>query len=153
VSSLDDKLIERKRERDAYDHAPRWLVWLRRRLVGDAFGLLQDIKAQFQTDSGLSLRDAVNRLDEAAKDNRISAALVKRSVDDAILSLQRLAVSVNAGHDTSLRIEESARGVARDLSEAHRRADEHEGSEPGAAADAAAQQTVKEKREGVDLAE
>jgi hypothetical protein len=133
----------------------------------DAFKVLGDIAAQFKTDSGSSLRDVVNRLEAAAEDNRravqaaseaaevlkigVEASRLVSDQDRAMVRrleilLDRLGVKVDEGAATGMRIERAAGHVAQDLAASHRRADETEGGEPGAAADAAAQQTAREKQ-------
>lgn len=126
----------------------------------EAFKVLNEIAAQFHTDSGTTLRDVVNRLEEKA--NRVEQAgeLLKVGVEAAkqlaeqdreqlqrlIVFVDRLMVRVDAGAATSSRIEKAATGVAEDLAEAHKRADTvAHGGEAGAAADAASRQTKKEK--------
>lgn len=59
--------------------------------------------------------------------------------------MERLAIAVDVGGATGLRIEEAAGVVADDLAMAHRRADEESGP-PGSAADAFASQTTEEMR-------
>lgn len=46
-----------------------------------AFGVLDDIARQFGTDSGSSLRDAIDRLETTAAENREAAALLKVGVE------------------------------------------------------------------------
>jgi hypothetical protein len=95
----------------------------------NAFKVLDEIVAQFRTDSGSSLRDVVNRLDEAAKENRTSADTLKVGVETArqlaeqdreqlrrlIILLDRLTIRVDAGGATGLRIEHAAEVVAEGL--------------------------------------
>lgn len=124
-----------------------------------AFAVLDEIVAQFRTDSGSSLRDAVNRLDAAAVESKAAAESLKIGVETVrqlaeldraqiqrlIILLDRLAIRVDAGTAASTRIEQHAVGVAEDLAAAHRRANAVEPGDHGAAADAAAQLTDKEK--------
>jgi type II secretory pathway component PulM len=133
----------------------------------NALKVLGEIAAQFKTDSGSSLRDVVNRLEQAALDNRkavvaaaeaadvlkigVEASRLVSDQDRAMVRrleilLDRLGVKVDEGAATGMRIERAAGHVAQDLAASHRRADETEGGEPGAAADAAAQQTVRERQ-------
>jgi peptide subunit release factor RF-3 len=42
-----------------------------------AFGVLEEIAEQFRTDSGSSLRDAVNRIEAAATENKVAAEVLK----------------------------------------------------------------------------
>lgn len=113
-----------------------------------AFDVLDEIVAQFRTDSGSSLRDVVNRLEQGTLSLRQGAETVKQLAEQdrehlqrLIILLDRLTIRVDASSATGLRIEQAAGVVADDLAEAHRRADANQG-EPGAAADAA---VVKEK--------
>jgi hypothetical protein len=101
-----------------------------------AFKILDEIVAQFRTDSGSSLRDAVNRLETAATENRDSAKAAARVADflrisieaskkldqrdrdelrDMLLRLDRVAQAVDAGAATGLRNEAAASVVASDL--------------------------------------
>lgn len=123
-----------------------------------AFAVLGEIAEQFGTNSGSSLRDAVDRLEAAttATTNqietlRINAATTKelaeldrRQVERLGLLLDRLDVKVSGVADVGHRVEESGirveadrAVVAQDLAAAKSRAEESVG-EPGAAADAAA---------------
>jgi hypothetical protein len=127
----------------------------------NALSVLNDIAAQFRTDSGSSLRDVVNRIDKAAEANHAAAEVLKVGVEAAKqlaerdraqmqrleIYLDRLGVKVDAGSATGMRIEKHASGVAEDLAAAHKRADEVSSGDAGSAADAAAQQTIKEKRQ------
>lgn len=124
-----------------------------------AFEILDEIVRQFRTDSGSSLRDVVNRLEDAAKlqqsatekaaniaDSlkvgveaaRLLAGLDRDKLQDMILLLDRLKTKVDTGIATGIRNENRAIGVAEDLAAAQKRADEVESGEAGAAADAAA---------------
>lgn len=124
-----------------------------------AFKVLDEIVAQFRTDSGSSLRDAVNRIEEASKAAKIVAEEAKIAADelkigvaatkqltemdraerrDQMLKLDRVSEMVRAGAATGLRLEQGAGIVADELAAAHQRADEAHG-EAGAAADAAVQ--------------
>lgn len=131
----------------------------------DTFKVLDEIAAQFRTDSGTTLRDVVNRLEDAANHNKQSGELLKVGVEASrllaeqdreqlqrlIVLLDRLTVRVDAGVATSSRIEKAATSVADDLAEAHRRADDvAHGGDAGAAADAASRQTPKEKARDED---
>lgn len=46
-----------------------------------AFRVLDEIASQFRTDSGSSLRDVVNRLDQAAADNHAAGEALRIQVD------------------------------------------------------------------------
>lgn len=132
----------------------------------DAFKVLKEIQEEFRTNSGSSLRDVVNRLEEASNQSAHAAEYLKVGVeasrllakedreqilkvivllDRVTLRLDRLTLKVDHSAATGERIESAARGVADDLSEAHRRADAVEDGNHGAAADAASRQTRAEK--------
>lgn len=136
--------------------------------INDVFGgdpnalhVLYDIKKQFTTDSGSSLKDQINRLEVLSKKQEANAELLKVGVasqealarDDreqlrkllVELGVNKQSMDALSKHVDSIR--QDAREVAADLKEAHRRADEVSDQPHGAAADAAAQQTAKEKRE------
>lgn len=130
------------------------LVDLQAQLGGTpgAFTILKEIVGQLRTDSGSSLRDIVNRLDEAARLNATAAEVLKVNVEvvkelareDRELArndrqlLADLIAMVRAGGATGLRIEEAAGHVAEDLAERYQRADDiHPSEAPGVAADAA----------------
>lgn len=132
----------------------------------NAFAVLDEIVAQFRTDSGSSLRDVVNRLEDAARANHQSGEVLKVGVESAkqladqdrqqllrlIVLLDRLTTKVDsagtiaAGVARDLAVAQVAvDGVAEDLAVAHRRADEvPHGADPGTAADAAAKQSISE---------
>jgi hypothetical protein len=125
----------------------------------NAFRVLGEIVSQFGTNSGSSLRDVVNRLETAAQASAAAAEVLKVDVaaskqlaemDRATVRrvevfLDHLSRKVEEGAATGMRIEKAASGVAEDLAAAHKRADEAGEGEAGAAADAAAQQSVGEK--------
>lgn len=126
----------------------------------NTFKVLDEIAAQFRTDSGTTLRDVVNRLEDAADANRQSGEILKVGVEASrllaeqdreqlqrlIVLVDRLTVRVDAGAATSSRIEKAAVEVADDLAAAHKRADDiAHGGDAGAAADAASRMTKKEK--------
>lgn len=92
-------------------------------------------------------KDATEQLRAVAKTSELVAELAGDQMQQLLVNLARLGSAIDEGAATSKRIEQAAMTVADDLSEAHARADEagHEG-EAGAAADAAARQTIKEKR-------
>ncbi len=115
-----------------------------------SFKVLDDIASQFKTDSGSSLRDVVDRLDEAAKENRSAAEFLKIGVETQkqlaeqdratlqrmLLFIDRLGVKVETTSELTKGIVRDAESVAADLANSHKRADEA-GSDYGAAADAA----------------
>lgn len=132
----------------------------------DAFKVLKEIQQQFRTDSGSSLRDVVNRLEEASNQSAHAAEYLKVGVeasrllakedreqilkvivllDRVTLRLDRLTLKVDHSAATSERIESAAISVADDLREAHGRADAVGPGDHGAAADAASRQTPTEK--------
>lgn len=131
----------------------------------NAFKVLNEIAAQFSTDSGTTLRDVVNRLEDAAVENKQSSELLKVGVEASrllaeqdreqlqrlIVLLDRLQVRVDASAATGKRIEAAAVEVADDLAKAHKRADEvAHGGDAGEAADAASRRTPKEKARDED---
>jgi methyl-accepting chemotaxis protein len=106
------------------------------------FKVLNEIAAQFRTDSGSSLRDVVNRLEVAAKDNKEAAERAAVAADnlrigveaqrlldvkdrevmqELTLKLDRVKTRVMEGSATSSRIEENASHVAEDLAESRKR--------------------------------
>lgn len=116
------------------------------------FEVLDQIVAQFRTDSGSSLRDVVNRLEVAADDSReagetlkvgVEAARIladrdRQQLDRLIILIDRLTIRVDLISASGQRIEAANSAVADDLAAAHQRADNTIG-DPGAAADAASQ--------------
>lgn len=94
-----------------------------------AFKILNQIIAQFRTDSGSTLRDVVNRLEVAANDNKAASELLKVGVETAkqlaeqdreqlrrlILLLDRLTLRVDQLMVSGQRIEEDRTHVAEDL--------------------------------------
>jgi len=132
--------------------------------VGKILSFLADIAAQFRTNSGSSLKDAINRLEVAGAESKaaidearalitamqIIAGQDRQQMVKLFVVVDRLQAIVEEGAATSLRIEEGAAGVAADLVAAnvkvegvasdleasHQRADETTGR-PGEASDAA----------------
>lgn len=115
-----------------------------------------------ECEKGLNPREVVSQLKTLANENqavteqllaavaqtsKLVAELAGDQMQQLLVNLARLGVAIDEGSATSKRIESAAIGVAEDLSNAHARADKaaHDG-EAGAAADAAARQTNKEKR-------
>jgi hypothetical protein len=127
----------------------------------DALKVLNEIAAQFKADSGSSLRDVVNRLEVAAQKQEANAeglkigvetvkqvaGLDRERVERLTLALDRASVKLDETVATVGRIERHASTVADDLAAAHKRADEVPDGDAGSAADAAARQTEREKRE------
>lgn len=110
-----------------------------------AFDVLDEIVAQFRTDSGSSLRDVVNRLEQGTLSLKQGAETVKQLAEQdrehlqrLTILLDRLTVRVDDSSARGARMERAAGVVADDLAAAHKRADESTG-EAGAAADAAVQ--------------
>jgi len=118
----------------------------------NAFSVLNEVAAQFKTDSGSSLRDAVDSLTRSAEQNKTDALVLKinaeatkqlseqdrENLQRLLLLLDRLTIRVDASSATALRVEQAQQIVAVDLAAAQHRADSTSG-EAGAAADAAAQ--------------
>lgn len=118
--------------------------------VPHAFQVLDEIVAQFRTNSGSSLRDVIDRIEEAAVQAHQAGEVLKvqvevvrelasqdrRQLERLITLLNYLDAKVTIGTEAAKRMEESAAGVAWNLQEAQERADAVEG-DPGEAADAA----------------
>lgn len=132
----------------------------------EALTVLNEIAEQFRTDSGSSLKDQINRLEAsavrqelAAQKQEVNAEHLKVGVEtqrqlaeDDRRKLSELMVQLGVNANVMAAMTEKissmqavARDVARDLADSHSRADAITGA-PGAAADAAAQQTEKEKK-------
>lgn len=123
--------------------------------VPDSFLILKQIIAQFRTDSGSSLRDVVDRLEQAAIDSR--DAIEAMRVEDAERRLTfaagqeasrmlaaedrvQIATLLSELRRVNAKVDDAAgaaAGVAADLEAGHVRAEEHDADVPGAAADAA----------------
>jgi hypothetical protein len=100
----------------------------------DVFKVLNEIAGQFRTDSGSSLRDAVNGLTAAAAEQKaatetlrvVAKSAEQLSAEDRlqrerlILRIDRLSKNVDAGAATGLRNEAAAKVVAEDLAATHR---------------------------------
>lgn len=120
--------------------------------------LVKEIAAQFHSASGLSMKDAMDRLDAAAKEQLAAAEFLKAGVREdrhkaeldreqlqrLLVELHRLTIKVESNMAAVARIEVAADGVANDLMASQKRADEVVSGDPGAAADAGAQ-SQKEK--------
>lgn len=111
----------------------------------NGFKVLDEIQAEFRTDSGSSLRDKVNEIAEAAKEAKlaadelkIGAAAQKQLAEGDRQQREQLMLKID-------RMNERAKEVAVDLAASHKRASETINGEAGAAADAAAQLPEKEK--------
>jgi len=121
------------------------------------FMVLEEIASEFRTDSGSTLRDAVNKLNDTVDALQLGAHALERLASLDRQEVARLAVmlgqilqgveaSSEADAGVAADLAEAKRGVehvASDLAESHRRADEVTGK-PGEAADAAAQRTEAE---------
>ncbi len=128
----------------------------------NAFQILEQIIAEFRTNSGSSLKDQINTIEKAiigltevAKRNEQAAAILESNVETVrelttldrrqsaverariMQLLQYLEGGVAAGAATGLRLEETALHVAEDLAERDAAADSADNT-PGKAADAAA---------------
>lgn len=104
----------------------------------DAFGVLDEIVAQFRTNTGHSMRDLLDRLEQAAT---VAATVSATASEASAAAVSHLSTLVTLGAATGLRIEEHAEGVADDLRLAHERADITTG-QAGEAADAASRSPV-----------
>lgn len=111
----------------------------------EAFRTLNEIASQFHTDHGTTLRDVINELQVSSTDLRQRAEASKILDEQLAAQIARLTVKVDentatteAAAATSKRIEVANSGVAHDLAARSKRADEVEGGDAGAAADAAA---------------
>lgn len=129
------------------------------KLLKQVLEAAQWTQTQLTTDSGLSLRDAVNRIDASTKEQHAAAEFLKDGVRSdrhkaeqdreqlqrLLVELFRLTIKVEEALKTINRVEMAATGVADDLAAAHARADSITEGDHGAAADAASRQTPKEK--------
>lgn len=111
---------------------------------------LDEIVGEFHTNAGSSMRDAIDKLVDAADDSRITAKEVRIGAESArqlalddrtqlsrlLGELRQLATTVTAGAEGVDRLEVGAGIIADDLADSHRRADEVEDGTPGEAADA-----------------
>lgn len=117
----------------------------------EVFLVLNEIAAQFRTDSGSSLRDVVNRLDKATHDLTISGAAAAQLSADDRLTLARLVVLLDVldvkadtagveragvAHDL-VSAQAAVDAVATALAASEARADAVTEGDPGEAADAA----------------
>lgn len=107
------------------------------------FKVLDEIAAQFRTDSGSSLRDVVNRLEVAADRLRVGAETARQlaerdrvEVRNLLTNVDRLAVVLQTVVESGERTEAGDAVVAENLVDSQARADEAEGP-AGHAADEA----------------
>jgi len=126
-----------------------------------AFAVLDEIITEFRSDSGSTLKDALNRLEAAAEDNaRIAQANTaqaqllavgveaakqlaerdRQEVQRLFIMLDRLTTQTNRNFEGIAGIQAAAGHVADDLAASHQRAtDVGQDALPGEAADAASQ--------------
>ncbi len=125
----------------------------------DILAVLNEIVGQFRIDGGASMRDVVNRLDDAATANRVAIESTRLTIEAAkilsetdretaarlekLLNQVSVKADVAAGATTAAAV--LAAGVANDLENSHLRAEAH-GNEaaPGEAADAASRRPTSE---------
>lgn len=122
-----------------------------------AFAVLNQIIKEFRSDSGSTLRDVVNRLEQAANENRIAAQVLATNAETArqlsaqdrqhlaqlVEQLNRFGAKQRENISAVDRIEAGGKIVASELDAAQSRAEKIQG-EPGEAADAAVRRTTKE---------
>ncbi len=134
-----------------------------------AFSVLERIAAQFRTNAGSTLRDAIDRMeakliDQEARDDKLESDLVA-ATNEALRVAETLRVNVEASRQLAesdrQRISELmvllgrvsanvdvgqalSRTAVDDLAASHARADEHVDSDPGSAADAFSKQNPEE---------
>jgi hypothetical protein len=107
----------------------------------DAFGVLDEIVAQFRTNTGHSMRDLLDRLEKAATVAATAAEVSATAAEANVAAVSHLSTVVTMGAATGLRIEEEQHGVAADLGARDARADATAG-QAGEAADAASRSPV-----------
>lgn len=107
----------------------------------DAFGVLDEIVAQFRTNTGHSMRDLLDRLEKAATIAATAAEVSATAAEANVAAVSHLSTLVTLGAATGLRIEEEQHGVAADLDARDARADATAG-QAGEAADAASRSPV-----------
>jgi len=135
----------------------------------NVFKVIREIAAQFRTDSGSSLRDVVNRLEEAAAASKVTDEQLRASTEalrvsaestkelaredrahvaELLTLLQTLNGKVDVNSSRVLDAASEAGIVADDLEASHKRAELHaDDAVPGLAADAAARRpTPKEEK-------
>lgn len=120
-----------------------------RSLLSDApasFKMFGEVVNQFRASSE-SMRDIVQRLDDATEANKVAAALLEHNSTTAaqeraltVSLLTKLTVKADGTLASADRLEAAAAVVASELQASQRRADETEGPD-GAAADAASRST------------
>lgn len=121
--------------------------------------LSEDIHAQLHANGGSSLKDAVDRLEEAEKqkqvvteslriqlvEDQLKAEQGRNQLQQLLITLNRLLIKIDHTTAATDRIETAAAGVANDLAASQKRADSvTPGSDPGKAADAASRSKSEE---------
>lgn len=99
---------------------------------------IEEVLAQFTTDSGSTMRDAVDRLEVVAGELRRLVVDLGEKADLAAAAAQVIARNLEVA-------KEKVEAVEADLAESHRRAEEVQEGEAGEAADAASRMTPAEK--------
>lgn len=100
---------------------------------------IEDVLAQFTTDSGATMRDAVDRLEVVAAELQRLVVELGEKADLAATAAQVIAKNLEVA-------KEKVEAVEADLAEAHRRAEAVPAGEAGEAADAASRMTQAEKQ-------
>lgn len=110
----------------------------------DIFLVIRAMAKQFQTDSGSSLRDAINRLETNTTSLQVSSESIRQLARDDREQVVRLMALLDkvetAVAGNTLRLNDAAtaaEGVAVDLEASHARAEASDQTHPGQAADAA----------------
>lgn len=85
--------------------------------------ILREVLAQFEVDGGLSLRDAVNRLEVAAGKVKELAADDRAALERAVRLLSKIEAEVHLGAASVLRSEEAQARVAENLAVAQQAVD------------------------------
>jgi len=108
----------------------------------DIVEVIIDMARQFQTDSGSSLRDVVNRLEQAAIEARESIDLLRISIEsnrqlsaEDRIQIAKLLILIEGLQTKADDAAQTATDVAEDLKNSHDRAAEA-GNKPGESADA-----------------
>lgn len=101
---------------------------------------IEEVLAQFTTDSGSTMRDAVDRLEVVAAELRRLVVDLGEKADIAAAAAQVIAANLEVA-------KEKVEAVEADLAESHRRAEDvAHGAQAGEAADAASRMTPAEKQ-------
>lgn len=116
--------------------------------LGHVAQTLTQIKAASE-ERDLQILRAVERNTETTQGvQRATNTLTEIISKQLLVLLERLSLKVIEGGETGLRIEQHSAGVARDLAASYQRANDVQGGEAGAAADAAMRPEEKEKLDG-----